>query len=122
MNFSGAVPQTEFFACSSKPFEDHGFKRENTIVGVCVCREEPACFLMEDIRKIWGMVYDFSSLAGMPFAGKTGFMKMQKYAQTTGPILGFCIWPSRILVGCLMVKWGKMLHLNVGNPILRAVD
>lgn len=80
MYFPGAVPQAEFLACSSKSFEDHGFNRENTIVGVCVCREEPACFLVEDIRKLWGMVYDFSSLAGMPFAGKTGFMKMQKYA------------------------------------------
>lgn len=80
MYFPGAVPQFEFLAFSSKSFEDHGFNRENTIVGVCVCREEPACFLVEDIRKLWGMVYDFSSLAGMPFAGKTGFMKMQKYA------------------------------------------
>jgi Limiting CO2-inducible proteins B/C beta carbonyic anhydrases len=49
-------------------------------VGVCVCREEPACLLVKEIRKLWKMVYDFSSLAGMPFAGKTGFMKMQKYA------------------------------------------
>jgi hypothetical protein len=45
-----------------------------------VCREKPACFLVKEIRKLWPTVYDFSSLAGMPFAGKTGFMKMQKYA------------------------------------------
>lgn len=78
--FPGAFLQVEFLAHSSKVLAANGFTRENTIVGVCVCREEPACFLVQEIRKLWGTVYDFSSLAGMPFAGKTGFMKMQKYA------------------------------------------
>ena len=78
--FPGALPQVEFLARSFKILAANGFTPENTIVGVCVCREEPACLLVEKIRKLWDRVYDFSSLAGMPFAGKTGFMKMQKYA------------------------------------------
>ena len=78
--FPGALPEAEFLGRSSRVFEAYGFNPGNTIVGVCVCREEPACFLVEEIRKRWRTVYDFSSLAGMPFVGKTGFMKMQKYA------------------------------------------
>ena len=73
-------PEVEFLARCSKILAANGFNRENTIVGVCVCRKDPACFLVNEIRKIWRTVYDFSSLAGMPFAGKTGFMKMRKYA------------------------------------------
>jgi hypothetical protein len=78
--FPGALPQVEFLARTFKILAANGFTPENTIVGVCVCREEPACLLVKEIRKLWEMVYNFSSLAGMPFAGKTGFMKMQKYA------------------------------------------
>jgi len=79
-DFPGALPQVEFLARSFKFLAANGFTPEKTIVGVCVCREESACLLVKEIRKLWEMVYDFSSLAGMPFAGKTGFMKMQKYA------------------------------------------
>lgn len=78
--FSGAMPQVEFLRRCWGILSSKGFNRENTIVGVCVCREEPACFLVREIRKLWKTVYDFSSLAGMPFVGKTGFLKMQKYA------------------------------------------
>jgi len=79
-DFPTALPQVEFLARTFKILAANGFKPGNTAVGVCVCREEPACFLVDEIRKLWRTVYDFSSLAGMPFAGKTGFMKMQKYA------------------------------------------
>ncbi|MCA9420664.1 MAG: hypothetical protein KC592_06590 [Nitrospira sp.] len=80
MIFSGALPQVEFLAGSFNILEANGFTPEKTIVGVGVCREETGSLLVKEIRKLWQMVCDFSSLAGMPFAGKTGFMKIQKSA------------------------------------------
>lgn len=78
--FPGALPQAEFFARSYDTLITRGFKYGNTIVGISVCPEEPACFLVEEIRKIWGRVVDLSRLGGMLFAGKTGFLSIRRYA------------------------------------------
>ena len=41
-DFPGALPQVEFLAGSFNILEANGFTPEKTIVGVGVCREEPA--------------------------------------------------------------------------------
>lgn len=80
--FPGASPQTEFLASTQKMLCDRGFQHWNTIVGVSVCREEPSCFLVEDLRTLWGTVCNFCTLSGFPFVGLSGFRKMQQMVRT----------------------------------------
>lgn len=76
--FPGAYPQMEFLASIQERLNDRGFEPWNTIVGVSVCREEPSCFLVEDLRTLWGTVYNFCTLSGLPFVGISAFRKMQQ--------------------------------------------
>jgi len=81
-------PQTtlleSFIDETYKSLQQHGFSAQNAIIGLIKCRDE-ICFPLEEmIRKTWGkdgsMIFDFSSLAGMVTAGKTGFMAAEHHS------------------------------------------
>jgi len=77
-DYPNSMPQNEFLSHLYKVLVEKGFGQRNTIVGVSVCREQPSHLLIEEIRNFWPTVFDFSSLAGMQFVGKSGFLKMRK--------------------------------------------
>lgn len=82
-HFPTAIPQPEFVAHVSETLAEKGFEPSSTIACVSACREEPAPGLLREIHKIWGKVFDFSSLAGMLLPGKTGMLKLQRCAEAS---------------------------------------
>jgi len=57
-----------------------GFHRSNTFACVSTCRDEIAKPLLDETNKVWGEVFDFSSLAGSLTLGKTGFAAASSHA------------------------------------------
>lgn len=57
-----------------------GFNSDNTIAAKCICRDEISQSIRSVIKHIWGEAFNFSSLAGMFFAGKTGLSAAMHHA------------------------------------------
>ncbi len=79
-HFANALPAEEFVKDSYEALRSHGFEALNTIACVSVCRDELTYPLLENIRHIWGEAFNFSSLAGMLYLGKTGFTAAHHHA------------------------------------------
>lgn len=79
-HFANALPAEEFVKDSYEALRSHGFEALNTIACVSVCRDELTYPLIENIRHIWGEAFNFSSLAGMLYLGKTGFTAAHHHA------------------------------------------
>lgn len=82
--FPEAVPQGQFVARTSEALHPHGFRADNTIAFVSVCRDEITMPFVEDIENTWGEVFMFSSLGGMLTLGKTGFLAAKRHAPIEG--------------------------------------
>ncbi len=78
--FPGSYPEEEFIERTYKAVSPKGFTADNSIACVGVCRDEITQSLVESIKKIWGEAFNFSSLAGMLFLGKTGFSAAEHHA------------------------------------------
>lgn len=78
--FPNSMPQGDFVRHSYEALKAQGFRDQNTIAFVSVCRDELTLPLVEKIKKTWGEAFIFSSLAGMLFLGKTGFLAAQHHA------------------------------------------
>ncbi len=72
-HFPGAMRESDFVQQAYDTLAQQGFTSDNTIACVGVCRDELTRSLITSIEDNWGNVFTFSSLAGMLFAGKTGF-------------------------------------------------
>ncbi len=70
--FPEAYTEVEFVNRTYGALKGHGFRDENTIASVCVCRDEISQSMRSIVKHIWGEAFNLSSLAGMFFAGKTG--------------------------------------------------
>lgn len=70
--FTKYFPEEEFIRFSSEKLRDYGFNHENTITGVCLCRDEICQSALFHIRNQWGEVFNFASLAGFYSIGKIG--------------------------------------------------
>ncbi len=57
-----------------------GFNNDNTIAAKCICRDEISQSIRSVIKHMWGEAFNFSSLAGMFFAGKTGLAAAMHHA------------------------------------------
>ena len=80
IHFPNAIQQEDFVRGTFEALQARGFRAENTIAFVSVCRDELTLPFVEDIKKTWGEAFIFSSLAGMIFLGKTGFLAAQHHA------------------------------------------
>ncbi len=60
-----------------KPF---GFTDDNAIASVCLCRDEISQTVRSHIERMWGEAFNFSSLAGLFTAGKTGMKAFISHA------------------------------------------
>lgn len=82
--FPGAIAEEEFVHRSAEALRPFGFTRETAIACVGVCRDEIAQPLAALVKETWGEAFVFSSLAGMLFLGKTGFLAAEHHS----PVLG----------------------------------
>lgn len=78
--FPGSMPEAEFVSASARSLKAVGFSAENAIACVGLCRDEITQPLAEIIKNTWGEAFNFSSLAGMLFLGKMGFMAAEHHS------------------------------------------
>jgi len=71
-NFSGILTELNYVQKTFTILKKFGFTDENCIASVCVCRDEISQSIRSLIKHTWGEAFNFSSLAGMFTAGKTG--------------------------------------------------
>lgn len=70
--FAGAMRLDDYMRRTHELLDPLGFTGENTFACVGVCRDEITRELVDVVNASWGEAFNFSSLAGMPFLGKTG--------------------------------------------------
>ena len=78
--FPGALREGVFVKDSFSVLSQQGFSPQNAIACVSVCRDELTASLVGTIQNTWGEAFNFSSLAGMLFLGKTGFKAAHSHA------------------------------------------
>jgi len=79
-HFHHTFPAEDFIRRSYEALLAFGFNQENTLACVSVCRDEITRSLVNHIQKVWGEAFNFSSLGGMLFLGKTGFLAAHQHA------------------------------------------
>lgn len=72
--FPNTITEEEFVQQTYEALSHYGFHDMNTIACGGVCRDELSRSLLNLVEKRWGQVFNMSSLAGMLFLGKTGFL------------------------------------------------
>lgn len=82
--FPGALPEADFVSQTHQALQSFGFSAQNSIACVSVCRDERTHPLIAKIYDTWGEAFNFSSLAGMLFLGKTGFGAAYHHAPQDG--------------------------------------
>lgn len=70
--FNVFFTEQNFIQKTYTTLEKFGFTADNALASVCVCRDEISQSLRSHIKRKWGEAFNFSSLAGMFTAGKTG--------------------------------------------------
>ncbi|MEW6067150.1 MAG: hypothetical protein AB1610_02475 [Nitrospirota bacterium] len=70
--FPVAYTEPDFVKKTYNALNKFGFTDENCIASVCVCRDEISQSIRSYVKRTWGEAFNFSSLAGMFTAGKTG--------------------------------------------------
>src|SRR4030042_3314135 len=83
-NFDRVFKEVEYVKKTYKALKNFGFNDDNSIASVCVCRDEISQTIRSIIKHIWGEAFNFSSLAGMFTAGKTGLKAAMHHAPQTG--------------------------------------
>lgn len=79
-HFPGTISEADFVRLTYEAMEKRGFTDDNTIACVGVCRDELCRSLVVQALDAWGEAFNFSSLAGMLFLGKTGFSAATHHA------------------------------------------
>ena len=80
VHFPQALSEAVFIQRSYDALLSHGFSEANAIACVSVCRDEITRSLVDSIQNLWGEAFNFSSLGGMLFLGKTGFSAAHRHA------------------------------------------
>jgi hypothetical protein len=83
-HFDRVFKEVEYVKKTYKALKDFGFNDDNSIASVCVCRDEISQTVRSIIKHVWGEAFNFSSLAGMFTAGKTGLKAAMHHAPQTG--------------------------------------
>ena len=79
-HFPKAIPEDDYIAATVAALTPHGFTADNSIACVSVCRDELTRSLVVAVQDAWGEAFNCSSLAGMLFLGKTGFLAAEHHA------------------------------------------
>lgn len=78
--FGKTFSEPEFVEMLSRRVGALGFHADNTITAIGCCRDELCRSLMNSVRGHWGNPFKLTSLAGLIFAGKTGFGAAQAHS------------------------------------------
>jgi len=79
-NFDHVVKEVDYVRKTYNLLKTFGFNDDNSIAAVCVCRDEISQTVRSIIKHVWGEAFNFSSLAGMFTAGKTGLKAAMHHA------------------------------------------
>jgi hypothetical protein len=79
-NFDRVIKEVDYVRKTYNALKDFGFNDDNSIASVCVCRDEISQTIRSIVKHIWGEAFNFSSLAGMFTAGKTGLKAATHHA------------------------------------------
>lgn len=79
-HFDKVFTEVEFVKKTYNILKEFGFNDDNSIASVCVCRDEISQTVRSIIKHTWGEAFNFSSLAGMFTAGKTGLKAAMHHA------------------------------------------
>ena len=79
-NFSVVFTEVDYVKKTYSVLKGFGFNDENSFASVCVCRDEISQTVRSIIKHTWGEAFNFSSLAGMFTAGKTGLKAATHHA------------------------------------------
>jgi hypothetical protein len=79
-HFPGVQGLDRFVQSTQAALHAYGFSSHNSIACAGVCRDEITRPLVDAIQEAWGEAFNFSSLAGMLFLGKTGFLAAQNHS------------------------------------------
>lgn len=84
-HFPGSLREPDFVERSSRVLmEERGFAPSNTLACSGVCRDELSRTLPHAVQAVWGQPFSFSALAGLLFAGRTGFAAARSHAPIEG--------------------------------------
>ncbi|GAB6182468.1 hypothetical protein [Thermodesulfovibrio hydrogeniphilus] len=78
--FGRFYKEYDFLKKSYDVLKDFGFTDDNAIASVCVCRDEICQTVRSHVKRMWGEAFNFSSLAGLFTAGKTGMKAFISHA------------------------------------------
>ena len=82
--FPGSLPLGEYLDRPARVLRRFGFEPDRSIACVGVCRDEITWPFVDGVQRTWGEAFNFSSLAGMLFVGRTGFDAAVHHAPTRG--------------------------------------
>ncbi|MBI5408481.1 MAG: hypothetical protein HZA14_03855 [Nitrospirae bacterium] len=82
--FDRTYTEIDFVKKTYEALKQLGFNDDNSIAATCICRDEISQSLRSVIKHMWGEAFNFSSLAGMFFAGKTGLAAAMHHAPIEG--------------------------------------
>ncbi|KAG5192685.1 low-co2 inducible protein lcib [Tribonema minus] len=72
-HFPGAAKEAAFVDACASVLNKAGFREDNSIACVGICRDEICGSLMTEVQSKFGESFGFRGLGGFIFAGKTGF-------------------------------------------------
>lgn len=79
-HFPNVFTEVEYVKKTYSALKNLGFNDDNAFASVCVCRDEISQTVRSIIKHTWGEAFNFSSLAGMFTAGKTGLRASMHHA------------------------------------------
>ncbi len=78
--FPVVFTEVDYVKKTYSALKKRGFNDDNAFASVCVCRDEISQTVRSIIKHVWGEAFNFSSLAGMFTAGKTGLRASMHHA------------------------------------------
>ncbi len=78
--FPKVYSEEDFVKKTHHALVELGFSADNSIVSVCICRDEISQPFMTLVKDTWGDAFNLSSLGGMFFAGQTGLIAAMQHA------------------------------------------
>lgn len=78
--FNNVYPEAEFVDLTRRALGNLGFTADNSIACIGVCRDELCQSMVEAVNDTWNHAFNFSSLAGMFLAGKTGLLAAMQHS------------------------------------------
>lgn len=82
--FSGAMKSKDLVNSLATSLKKHGFTTTNTLVATSFCVDELSRVNEKDFAEVFGPTFNLGGLAGVPFAGITGFGAMASHIPDGG--------------------------------------